>query len=42
MEKTAMTRYSDVFYTLKDHDCEISSPGAGFTAGRLLNKDNPS
>ncbi len=26
MEKTAMTRYSDVFNTLKDHDNEISSP----------------
>lgn len=25
MEKTAMTRYSDVFNTLKDHDNEISS-----------------
>ncbi len=42
MEKTAMTRYSDVFNTLKDHDNEISSPGAGFTAGRMLNKDTSS
>ncbi|MDU6452458.1 MAG: hypothetical protein E6543_11720, partial [Enterobacter hormaechei] len=42
IEKTAMTRYSDVFNTLKDHDNEISSPGAGFTAGRMLNKDTSS
>ncbi|WP_245167727.1 hypothetical protein [Enterobacter genomosp. S] len=42
MEKTAMTRYSDVFNTLKDRENEISFPGTGTSVGRMFIKDTPS